>query len=1141
MGIHNSISESETQKIQCLIEQEQLATYIDCAESNARALSLANSGRSEVQRSWFHSMLAAYPLDQSTGLQFMRLAEAYLRTPDARSQMDLIEDRFGEIAPERPVQGINHWLVHIAFLGLWTFHLVYRLRAYSLVRHTFQSVIRKICRFGLKVMGREFVMAQTIDEAVKNSQKISGDLPRYSFDMLGEGAVTEGDAERYFHQYLQALNALASQGDSIAKKDGISVKLSALHPSYDIWHWESSAPILLQRMKTLCLVAKEKQIGLNIDAEEYARLHLGLEIVKALRTDPDLNDWNGLGIVIQAYHCRAYDVLLELIEFLDRHQQKLMVRLVKGAYWDTEIKHAQELGLGEFPVYTRKAHTDISYLACARRMLARVDIIYPQFATHNAKSIADIWEMATRFRRSADQFEFQRLFGMGAALHDAIQSDGAQSRVYAPVGSHQDLLAYLVRRLLENAANTSFISQLANPKLAMTDLVKSPLEVIKDNPVVSRPQTGAELFLPRMNSQGFAIDEPTVIMRLHQDSRAYQFSFTGHDVPVFEPATGHLIGHYNLDTYDSINKKWALGQAAASRWGEESDRSSYLLEVARLFEANHLGLINLLQREAGKTLTDAIGEIREAVDFLRYYAARPEASTLVNGRMAVCISPWNFPLAIFTGQIAAAVVSGNAVIAKPAEQTSLIAQAALAFWNTVLPKGVVQLVLGDGAHVGPVLLNHSKISTLAFTGSTETARRIQKILAYSDNYATRLIAETGGLNVCIADSTALPERLVRDVVVSAFHSAGQRCSACRVLLVQSEIYLEVREMLIGAMQTLVVGNPQSLDTDVGPVIDQTAKTELLEYIESCRSNVLYQTSVPTEGCYVPPTLIEIDSLDRVDREQFGPILHIMAYKRDDLESHINSLMAKGYGLTAAVQSRNETFIKAVKEKLRVGNLYVNRNQVGAVVGSQPFGGEGLSGTGPKAGGPRYLSAFQPVEQNIHIEPLSWRSQQNLDMKDRIASALRNQMHEMSTELVRQEDCTGPTGELNQLSEYPRGVWLALGDAAGPLVQEAIEMGNRVVWLSDLDREKSINPRLSHINIDGFAYDWLVDLPFNGLLVSTTEECLKEIAQKLAEREGPLLPIVTQTGYSSQLVLERHISVDTTASGGNPGLLMSAVQ
>lgn len=1142
MNAYNHTHAPELECIKTLITSEQLDTYVESSEVDQFALELARNGRAEVKRSWFHAMIAAYPLDRVTGLQFMRLAEAYLRTPDARSQMDLIEDRFAETAPEPPVRGIRHPAVLAAYIGLKVFHTLHSTPASAWIRALFQGVIRRACRLGLQLMGREFVMSETIDAAVAESRAQSS-RQRYSFDMLGEGAVTEADADRYFRQYADALDALAVEGDTVAKTDGVSVKLSALHPTYDIWHWESAKPVLLERMKALCLVAKQKQVGLNIDAEEYARLDLGIEIVKSLRTDPELEGWTGLGIVIQAYHCSAYQVLGELLGFLDQHQQRLMVRLVKGAYWDTEIKHAQEQGLTDFPVFTRKAHTDISYLACARKMLARVDVLYPQFATHNAKTMTDILVMARKFGVSSDQFEFQRLYGMGGSVHEAMQTEGVQSRVYAPIGSYRDLLAYLVRRLLENAANTSFISQLANPSLPLTELVKSPLTIIRDQPDVVRPQTGAELFLPRQNSRGFQIDETKSVLELHQQIRDCTPSFEGRDVTVCEPATHRLIGHYDVDTANSITEKWRLGRDAAKTWGARTDRSSHLLEVARLYEAHHVELMHVLQREAGKTLLDAIGEIREAVDFLRYYAAQPEAVKVSPGGMVVCISPWNFPLAIFTGQIAAAIATGQAVLAKPAEQTSLTAQLAVRLWSAVLPEHVLQLVLGDGAEVGPVLLTQPEISTVAFTGSTETARQIQKTLAHSQNFSARLIAETGGLNACIADSTALPERLVRDVVTSAFHSAGQRCSACRVLLVQREIFEDVKAMLIGAMQTLVVGDPQTLDTDVGPVIDAGARAQLLSYIEACRANVVYQTQAPSDGYFVPATLIEIDSLDRLEREQFGPILHLMPYAREDLESQVDALMAKGYGLTAAIQSRNERFIQTVSARLCVGNLYVNRNQVGAVVGSQPFGGEGLSGTGPKAGGPRYLSAFQikATAKTPAVEQLSVTKADDPTLRERLEHALDEQARYQNPQVICHWDCPGPTGELNRLSECPRGVWLALGASAAPLVEEALELNNRVVWVSETGTTAIKDERLTSIIGPGINLEWLSRLDFDGVLVATTADCLKQIVQTLTERTGPLIPVVTQVGSRSQLTCERHLCVDTTASGGNPGLLLSAAQ
>ena len=1143
MNASKEILSPEAARIHDLMSREAL-DRLPGNGSEALALRLAKLGRREVKRSWFHAMIAAFPLSGSTGLQFMRLAEAYLRTPDAASRSALIEDRFGATLPDQPLPGIQHPAVSAAYAGLWTLHQLLRRSFLRPIRRVLDGSVRFFVQRGLELMGREFVMAQTISLAVKKARSVKQTTRRFSFDMLGEGAVTEADADRYFERYLTALKALSDEGDVVARKDGISVKLSALHPAYDLWHWPQTRPIMLSRMKTLCLLAKEKQIGLNIDAEEYARLDLGLDVLKTLADDPELRDWDGLGIVIQAYHCRAYEVLTELIAFLDGIDRRIMIRLVKGAYWDTEIKLAQTLGVSDFPVFTRKAHTDISYLACARLMLRRTDVLYPQFATHNAKTMADIWQMAMEYGVPPTAFEFQRLYGMGAALHDEIQTEGVRSRVYAPIGSYRDLLAYLVRRLLENAANTSFISQLADPRLSLSELIESPVNTVRWNPNVSRPQTGAELFLPRHNARGYRVDVPTAVTQLQAELNAIKLPVADGSMSVMNPATGEVVGAYEADTSTSIAIKSKSALNVAEMFATRMDRSTLLLQVAELYEAHHLELLAVLQREAGKTLLDAIGELREAVDFLRFYASRPETLQQSEPGIAVCISPWNFPLAIFTGQIAAAFAAGRAVLAKPAEQTTLCAQLAIALWSRVLPhESIVQLICGDGAVVGPELLRQPGVVVVAFTGSTETARAIRNTLARSTNFRARLIAETGGLNACIADSTALPEQLVRDVVGSAFQSAGQRCSACRVLLVQSEIYDEVCEMLVGAMRLLVHGDPTASQTDVGPVIDRHAQAQLEAYIASLSDHVLYQCNAPRNGHFVPATLMEIQTLDSLEREQFGPILHVLRYQRRDLPEHLESLMSKGYALTGAIQSRNEQFIADVRSRFPVGNLYVNRNQIGAVVESQPFGGEGLSGTGPKAGGPHYVSAFMPqMAKPSEGTEIAWTDESNPALYQRIEQALIQQTLQIQSAPLRSHRCPGPTGEQNELFEHARGVWLAVGNHSAPLVELALQTGNRVVWLrSDAPRPDRTADVFVIDSIHVIPLDSLKTLPFDGVLAMEEPEVLQEIEIRLSERHGPIVPLVWDQQSKSHFIRERHVSINTTASGGNPGLLLSAAQ
>lgn len=1133
----------ESVLIQDLIHEEMLDSLICQPEADALALSLAEAGRTEVRRSWFHSMIAAFPLDGATGLQLMRLAEAYLRTPDAASRFALIRDRLGGGAPDRPVAGVKHPIVRVAYSGLWILQRLLSTAWLAPVWRGLSGPIRWAVGLGLETMGREFVMAQTIELALSGQE--AARRGRYSFDMLGEGAVTDQDAQRYFDRYLHALSALKTGGQSIAARDGISVKLSALHPAYDLWHWDESRDLVIVRMKALCRVAREKQVGLNIDAEEFSRLPLGIEVLKTLAVDPELADWDGLGIVIQAYHRQAHAVLNDLLAFLDSHKRRIMVRLVKGAYWDTEIKAAQVLGLPDCPVFTRKAHTDISYLACARLMLRRTDRLYPQFATHNAKTMADVRQMARGFGLSNDAFEFQRLYGMGRALHEQIASTGASSRVYAPIGTHRDLLAYLVRRLLENGANTSFISQLADPALSLPTLIESPLTTIVRRPQVDRPVSGAELFLPRQNAKGFPLDEVGAVRDVVAQLDRVTLPASQGPVVVRNPATGAVIGGYAPDDENSMSIKWHQAELAKAAWGTRSDRGAQLLAVARLYEEHALVLLALLQREAGKTLVDAVGELREAVDFLRYYADQPDAKASIEAGIAVCISPWNFPLAIFTGQIAAALAAGHAVIAKPAEQTSLCAKEAIRLCNQVLPPHVLQGVFGEGAVLGPSLLKKPGIAAVAFTGSTETAQAIRRTLARTDNFAARLIAETGGLNACVVDSTALPEQVVRDVVASAFQSAGQRCSACRVLLVQEELFASVRDMLMGAMALLAHGDPSLPATDVGPVIDGSAHEALMAYINACGDRVLYRSTAPATGTFVPATLVEIPDLDALDREHFGPVLHIMAYRREALGSHLQALMAKGFGLTGAIQSRNQSAIDWIQSRLCVGNLYVNRNQIGAVVESQPFGGEGLSGTGPKAGGPRYLKAFRPRHLLCASAMVFDRSHAPASptVYETLARLMAEKALEVADTVLEERVCPGPTGEHNRLTEHPRGAWLALGEQTGDLVEAALAHGNAVVWLGpDHALQKVQHPLLVQLAVDApFWVDALVTLPLDGVLAAVDRPALQVIETRLSQRQGPLVPLVFDLEATDSLVKERHLSVNTAASGGNPELLLSAAQ
>ena len=860
-----------------------------------------------------------------------------------------------------------------------------------------EPVIREAMRHAMRILGRQFVMGRTIKEALDRAQGPERQGYRYSYDMLGEAARTHADAERYFRAYREAIRRIgeAARGKGPVDGPGISVKLSALHPRYEPGRREECVPALVARLKELSLLARQYDIGLTVDAEEADRLDLSLDVIEQVYGDPKLDGWDGFGLALQAYQKRAIRVIDWLTELGRRHGRKLMVRLVKGAYWDTEIKIAQERGLDGYPVFTRKVSTDVSFLACAKALLERRDVFYPQFATHNAHTFAWVLEAAGG---RCEGFEFQRLHGMGEPLFDQVVSRELPVRIYAPVGSHEDLLAYLVRRLLENGANSSFVNRLQDDQVPVAEIVADPVARVRELEKVPHPRIPLPVDLfgeARRNSRGVDFSDPTALRPLAEEmDLAIAAGWTARPLigdgegaaaprPVTDPSNRERqVGQ--IAWADSREAQRAL-EIAHRDWRGWNDRggaarADCLDRMADLLEEHRAELMALCVREAGKTLPDAIAEVREAADFCRYYADRArrhfdgpvrlpgptgEENTIRLGGRGVflCISPWNFPLAIFTGQVAAALVAGNAVIAKPAEQTGLVAwRAVRLFREAGVPAEVLHLLPGDGAELGGALIPDERIAGVAFTGSTETARRINRMLAERDGAIVPLIAETGGQNAMIVDSTALPEQVVVDVVASAFQSAGQRCSACRVLYVQEGIADKLLTMLEGAVATLKVGDPGLLETDVGPVIDDDACAMLRDHASRMdREGRLLMTADPQPGSgggtFFAPRAYEIDSLNRLQGEVFGPVLHVVRWRPGELDRVLEEIRATGYGLTLGVHSRIERTARHVEQRVGVGNMYVNRNMVGAVVGVQPFGGQGLSGTGPKAGGPNYLYRF----------------------------------------------------------------------------------------------------------------------------------------------------------------------------------------
>ena len=924
-------------------------------------------------------MLREFALSTREGLALMVLAEALLRVPDARTADQFIEDKLG--------QGdfIGHETKSSAFLvnaSAWALGMSARViqpgetpqgTIGRLTKRLGAPAVRAATRQAMRLMGNHFVLGETIESALARAQSGVARAPRYSFDMLGEGARTADDAERYFNSYASAIAAIGRTADDrpLPDRPGISVKLSALHPRFEALSRQRVMTELVPRLIDLARQAKVYDLNLTVDAEEADRLELSLDVIAAAFAEPSLAGWDGFGLAVQAYQKRAADVIDYVDHLAQSLDRRMMVRLVKGAYWDTEIKRAQERGLDDYPVFTRKAMTDLNYIACVRKLLTRRPRIFPQFATHNALTVATVLELAS----GESGFEFQRLHGMGEALYAQLGKDRPDiaCRTYAPVGSHRDLLAYLVRRLLENGANSSFVALAADEAVPVKALLRRPAEIVgkPDNarhPNIPRPR---DLFSPqRQNSRGVEFGERAALGKLISAIAAQDL-----------PAAGTAIGA----TPEQANAAIAAARAGFKEWSRTpaQARAKILEKAADLLEQRAAHFIALLQREGGKTLDDAFSEVREATDFCRYYAAQGrnlfgdgevmpgptgESNVLVlRGRgVFVAISPWNFPLAIFLGQITAALMAGNTVVAKPAEQTPLIAAEAVALLHEAgVPASALHLVQGDG-RIGAALVAHIEIAGVVFTGSTEVARSINRTLAAKDGPIVPLIAETGGINAMIVDATALPEQVADDVVTSAFRSAGQRCSALRLLFVQDDVADRMIEMVAGAARELRIGDPTDPATHVGPVIDTEAKQRLDAHIARMmkEARVHFAGTAP-EGNFVAPHIFELSDAGLLTEEVFGPILHVVRYRADRIDHVLRSIERSGYGLTLGIHSRIDDTIEDVVDRLQVGNIYVNRNMIGAVVGVQPFGGHGLSGTGPKAGGPHYLARFA-TEQTVTI-------------------------------------------------------------------------------------------------------------------------------------------------------------------------------
>ncbi|MGB9149691.1 MAG: bifunctional proline dehydrogenase/L-glutamate gamma-semialdehyde dehydrogenase PutA [Burkholderiales bacterium] len=1015
-------SDSELLRIQADIRAAFLADEAVCVKNllpraqtsaaasqsiSIRAAELVRSVRGQ-KNAGIESFLHEYDLSTREGVLLMCVAEALLRIPDAPTADALIRDKFSQGNWKQHVGRSESWLVNAS---TWGMLLAGRLagdlpaeknalqQAEKVFARLTEPVARQAIRAAMGIMAEQFVMGADINSAIARSRKAPYSAYRYSFDMLGEAALGRDDAERYFIAYQNAITSLGrsvSTPPSIFAAPSISIKLSALHPRFEPPQKKRVLAELSPRVLALALQARDAGIGLTLDAEEAERLDLQLSVFIDIFNDAKISDWNGFGLAVQAYQKRAPQVLAMLGNLAKQKRKRIPMRLVKGAYWDTEIKRAQTLGLKSYPVYTRKVSTDVAYLACANALLENAQAFYPQFATHNAHTVAYILQQAGQRR----DFEFQRLHGMGEALHDEVlKLPGLACRVYAPVGAHADLLPYLVRRLLENGANTSFVNRIADEKAAVENVVADPISQLKSLTTIADPRIPLpqNLFRPeRENSTGISLADALEMEKLHAEMTTLMQSSNWFAAPLVNGKA--LIGTARVQTAPS-NRRREIGRVvdsdlagvdaalsaatqAAGIWNATpvDARADALQCAADIFEAKRAELMALLMLEAGKIFSDAQSELREAVDFLRYYAAQarrlfsaPETlpgptgesnQLFLHGRgVFACISPWNFPLAIFTGQIAAALAAGNAVIAKPAEQTPLIAFLAVKIMHQAgVPAGVLSLLPGDGAIIGSALVKDDRVDGVVFTGSTATAQSINRSLAARTGAIVPFIAETGGVNALIADSSALPEQVVNDVMASAFNSAGQRCSACRVLFVQQEIADRVLFLLQSALGEWVIGDPTRLETDIGPVIDADAKAILERHRQKMRdgAKIIFEMPMPDaceQGTFFAPAIYELADLNQLDGEVFGPILHVIRFAGSDLGKVIDSINAKGYGLTLGIHSRIDDSIETVCARAKVGNLYVNRNMIGAVVGVQPFGGESLSGTGPKAGGPHYLMRF----------------------------------------------------------------------------------------------------------------------------------------------------------------------------------------
>ncbi len=1152
------------------------------------------------------AFLQEYGLSTDEGVVLMRLAESLIRTPDKATAFALIRDKIDTGDWASHAGDSTSPLVDLATFGLGLTKSWIRISggktashlAAKLGDHTLYLAIFRV----MQMMGDHYVLGKDIGSAITRALKEAGPQDCYSFDMLGEAAHTHQDAERYFEAYQLALESIAKkQGKSgfRAGQAGLSVKLSALHPRYEFAQQDRCVPALIEKLTQLGVFAKTHGLNITIDAEEAERLEISLMVLSGLTRVEALQGWNGFGFVVQAYQRRALPLIDYLIDLFRDQNSILNIRLVKGAYWDSEIKRAQEMGLESYPVFTRKENTDLSYLTCAKKLLAAPDAVYPCFATHNAHTAAAILTLAGENQN----FEFQRLHGMGRDLHEELKSLSTQaSRVYAPVGKHEDLLPYLVRRLLENGANSSFVNQLTSDEVSLEEIITDPIATVDANTEAAHPNIHApqdHFAGDRLAAKGIDLTQSVTADHIQRIYSKYK-PIKAHALiggkkpktslgthPVYSPARHtETVGQYLACDIKAVDD--AIIAAQNSSWTQYSpeQRKAAIIKLGDLLTEQYDHFLALCVKEAGKSWADAVAEVREAIDFCYYYAGQIEDRDALG--VVACISPWNFPLAIFLGQVIGALAGGNRVICKPAEQTPLIAfEAIKLLFKAGIPKDAVHLVLGDGRVLGTHLSAHPDIDGICFTGSTATAKKILEQLVNTKRASIPLIAETGGINAMVVDSTALLEQVVTDVISSAFQSAGQRCSACRIVCVQDEIADDFIDMLSGAMDALNISHPENLSTDVGPVIDHAALNMLQAYITEAKSNFKTFHEAPLgadvkTGHFIAPIAFEIPNLSVMKREIFGPVLHVYRFKSEAFETVVNDINSLGYGLTMGLHTRIDSRVAQVSDMAKIGNLYVNRNQIGAVVGVQPFGGEGLSGTGPKAGGPNYvkrlskpkgrlikpavpsaedLSASKPdnaidlVEFSKHAK--AWA--ENIDMRsvEQLINMFARNFYEIETHLlsdirnVPQEEIIlpGPTGETNHLKRCARGMIYCDGTLADSALCKAVlyalSSGN-IIFLSlpDTGRSERWLGFAKALNGEiGYRLIWItMGNPFDVQNISelgaiiTAPENINAWTKWVLLQGAQIVPVLTEYDERERYYIERTVTINTTAAGGNATLL-----